>query len=105
MDLLVHSVVFAPPLAGESLVENPDVAISQLQELRSAVSELECPECAEPVHDILLDYIDAEIDVYTALYQKKDVNEVMALHSTASDLSKLWLIEYRKLEEGKPPYN
>lgn len=79
--------------------------IARLQEIRREASNLQVPECAEKVNDVLLDYMDKTIDGYIAFMSKEDDDKVNDIFDEAGLLLDRFMEEFIALEYGKEPYD
>ena len=80
-------------------------AIARLQEIRREASDLQVPQCAEKVNDMLLDYMDKTIDGYIAFMSEEDDNKVNDIFDKASLLLDKFTKEFIALEYGSEPYD
>ena len=79
--------------------------IGQLQRIRRDVAGLSAPACARPVKDLLLEYMDADIDAYLKFMAQQSDGIVERQFNMALDILEDFQTEWTKLLHGEPPYD
>lgn len=92
-------------LAGSTPRMSLAPAISDLQEIRRKVDKLDRPSCAESVHSLLIQHMDAVIDAFLKFLAQESDSIVNAKFTEASMAFDQWIEEYGKLMDGEPPYD
>lgn len=79
--------------------------IADLQSIKRAVDDLEHPECADPVHELAVAYMDKTITGFLSFLSQDDDSVVSQTFDDASLLLREFVAELAKLKAGTEPYD